>query len=273
MALLRGLGFGAQAIIRSTSPVGARMEDIQYEIQRMKKMVDVARQEIELAVMFHETWRPAAYDADLHARIGASYAGHAFLIIRLALRRELLLALTRLWDSNKKAVRMGLIADWLRNKRLFDALVQQRTQRLRLETSFAYGAIKAELVSKRDQVLALIGKYSAGGSAAVVLEKVTKVRHKHLAHRQVPTIPAELDQISQQSHAGSDSVDLATDDEIEAFYQDNLQLVSLLLSLVQAHSYDMSQAAAVYKHHAKFFWASARGERTEGHPAYRVPPS
>lgn len=248
------------------------MDDIQHDIERMKKMVDVARQEIELAVMFHETWRPSAYDTDLHDRIGSSYAGNAFLIIRMSLRRELLLALNRIWDTNKKSVRMGLIADRLRDSKFFEALVQHRTQRLGMKSSFASGAIREELTSKRAKVLALIGKYSEGGAAALVLEKLTKVRHEHLAHRQLPTTPAAIDQLSQRD-TESESVDLATGDEIEAFYQDNLQLISLLLSLVQAHSYDMSHAAKVYRHHAKFFWASARGERTEGHPDYSTPPS
>lgn len=248
------------------------MDDIQYDIERLKKMVDVARQEIELAVMFHETWRPAAYDADLHNRIGESYAGNAFLIVRMSLRRELLLALNRIWDTNKKSVRMGLIADRLRDKRLFEALVQHRTQRLGLRSSFAPSAIREALASKRDKVLALISKYSEGGTAALVLEKLTRVRHAHLAHRELPTAPAGIDQLSQHD-AESESVDLATGDEIEEFYQDSLQLISLLLSLVQAHSYDLSQAAKVYQHHAKFFWASLRGERTEGHPAFRSPPS
>lgn len=82
------------------------MTDTQQEIERLKSNVDTARQEIELAVMFHETWRPAAYDTSLHTRIGTSYAAHAFQIIRLSLRRELLMALMRVWDTNKQAVRM-----------------------------------------------------------------------------------------------------------------------------------------------------------------------
>lgn len=247
------------------------MDNIQYDIDRMKKMVDAARQEIELAVMFHETWRPSAYDTDLHDRIGSSYAGNAFLIIRMSLRRELLLALNRIWDTNKRSVRMGWIADRLRDKKFFEALLEHRTQRLGMKSSFASGAIREALTSKRVKVLALIGKYS-GGCGALVLEKLTKVRHEHLAHRQLPMTPAAIDQVSQ-CDTESESVDLATADEIEAFYQDNLDLISLLLSLVQAHSYDMSQAAKVYRHHAKFFWASARGERTEGHPDYRTPAS
>jgi hypothetical protein len=29
------------------------------------------------------------------------------------------------------------------------------------------------------------------------------------------------------------------------------------------------EAADVYAHYARFFWASVRGERTVGHPSYR----
>ncbi|WP_236238147.1 hypothetical protein [Pseudomonas faucium] len=54
-----------------------QMDDIQQKIERLKSIVDTARQEVDLAVMFHETWRPAAYDTDLHSRIGTSYASHA----------------------------------------------------------------------------------------------------------------------------------------------------------------------------------------------------
>lgn len=251
------------------------MDDTQQEIERLKNIVDTARQEIELAVMFHETWRPAAYDKDLHARIGTSYAAHAFQIIRLSLRRELLLALTRVWDTNKQAVRMSLIADRLRDKKFFEALVQHRAGRLGLRSKFAPAAIRTALTSKRDQVLELIGKYSANGPAFEVLEKLKTLRHQHLAHRQLPTAPAApavLDAPGQQDDEGEQSV-WATDDEIEKFYQDNLEIMRLLLSLVQGLAYDLSEATDVYKHHAKYFWASARGERTEGHPDYYPPPS
>ena len=246
------------------------MDDIQHDIERLKEMVELARQEIDLAVMFHETWRPSAYDADLHERIGESYAGNSFLIIRMSLRRELLLALNRIWDTNRKSVRMGLIADRLRDKGFFEALVQHRTQRLGLRSSFAPDAIRETLASQRDKVLAVINKYSEGGAAALVLEKLTRVRHAHLAHRELPTAPTRVDKISRHD-TESESVELATAEEIEEFYQDSLQLISLLLSLVEAHSYDLSEAAKVYQHHAKFFWASVRGERTEGHPDYRPP--
>ena len=251
------------------------MGDTQQEIERLNNLVDTARQEIELAIMLHETWRPAAYDTDLHSRIGTSYAAHSFQIIRLALRRELLLGLTRVWDKNTKAVRMTLIADRLGDKNCFEALVQFRVGRIGLRSRFAPDAMRKELKPKRDQVLKLIRKYFENGTAFDVLEKLKTLRNEHLAHRELPKEPlavAGTDTLRQQDEEGKRSV-WATDDEIEMFYQDNLEIMRLLLSLVQGVALDLSDAAVVYKHHAKYFWASARGERTEGHPDYRPSPS
>ncbi len=61
--------------------------------------VKAAQQEFDMAVTFHEVWKPAAYDKDLHHRMGKSYASNAFNVVRVALRREMLLALMRLWDK------------------------------------------------------------------------------------------------------------------------------------------------------------------------------
>ena len=251
------------------------MDDTQQEIERLKSIVDTARQEIELAVMFHETWRPAAYDTGLHARIGTSYASHAFQIIRLSLRRELLMALMRVWDTNTDAVRMTLIADRLRDGKCFEALVQFRAGRIGLPSRFGPDVMRKELKPKRDQVVKLIYKYGRDGTAFEVFKKLKTLRNEHLAHRELPKAPiavAGSDTSKQQDEEGEPPV-WATDDEIETFYQDNLEIMRLLLSLVLGMAYDLSEATNVYKHHAKYFWASARGERTEGHPDYHPPSS
>ena len=250
------------------------MDDTQQEIERLNNLVDTARQEIELAIMLHETWRPAAYDTGLHSRIGTSYAAHSFQIIRLALRRELLLALTRVWDTNTKAVRMTLIADRLRNGKCFEALVQFRAGRTGLRSTFTLAAMRKELTPKRDQVLKLIYKYVENGAAFEVLKKLKTLRNEHLAHRELPKEPVAITGLGipkLQDEEGKRAV-RATDDEIERFYQDNLEIMRLLVSLVQGVAFDLSDATVVYKHHAKYFWASARGERTEGHPDYHPPP-
>lgn len=249
-----------------------QMEDIQQKIERLKSIVDTARQEVDLAVMFHETWRPAAYDTDLHSRIGTSYASHAFQIIRMSLRRELILALTRLWDKDDRAVRMSVIAHHLGDKAFFEALVQYRARRLGLRSMFVPDRMREELTSRCNQVLKLIRKYSQGGTAFEVLEKLKRLRHEHLAHRQLPGVPVSVAELDASGREKDDEMRAwPTDDQIEAFYQDNLEILRLLLSVVNGMAYDLSESANVYKHYAKFFWASARGERTEGHPDYCPP--
>ena len=81
----------------------------------LKKMVTAAQEEFDMAVTYHEVWKPAAYDKDLHSRMGQSYASQAFLVTRAALRREMMLALMRLWDKNKQAIRMSLIDATIRD--------------------------------------------------------------------------------------------------------------------------------------------------------------
>ena len=75
-------------------------------IRALEAMVTAMTEEFDLATSFHEIWKPAVADSDLHKRMGKSYATQAFLVIRMALRREMLLALTRMWDSNKQGQRM-----------------------------------------------------------------------------------------------------------------------------------------------------------------------
>jgi len=36
----------------------------------LKQIVTAAQEEFDLAVSFHEIWKPAAYDQDLHNRLG-----------------------------------------------------------------------------------------------------------------------------------------------------------------------------------------------------------
>jgi hypothetical protein len=56
-------------------------------ITKLQAKATAAQQEFDLAVAFHEVWKPTAYDQDLHGRLGVSYATQAFRVIRTALRR------------------------------------------------------------------------------------------------------------------------------------------------------------------------------------------
>jgi hypothetical protein len=229
------------------------------EMERMKEAVKATQEEIDMAVIFHETWKPTAYDEDLHKRMGHSFATHSFQVVRLSLRREMLLALMRLWDTNKQALRVTAIADKLRDKEFFDAIVAKRAADMGLPSADLTDAVRQTLQPKRDAVVRLVRKYSEGGAGYAVFEKLKALRHERLAHRQIA-----------ETHASTTTAD-ATDEEIESFYEDNLELIRLLLSLVLATVCDPKDVAGVYHFYAKFFWANARGEQTEGHPNYHPP--
>lgn len=227
------------------------------EIERTEATVRAVLDEVTMAVMFHETWKPTAYDGELHTRMGNSYATHAFQIIRASLRREMVLCLMRVWDTNKQAIRLSKIVDNLHDKAFFDALSRKRIEEFRDFPKGIQSACLARLKTTRDEVITLGRKYQEGGSGFEVFEKLQRLRHEHLAHRQLdsPTTSATE----------------AADQDIEMFYADSLEIVKRLVSLILATACDLPETEGVYRHHARFFWANARGERTQGHPDYRQP--
>jgi uncharacterized protein YqeY len=227
------------------------------KVAALRKQVNAAKQEFDMAVTFHETWKPAAYDKDLHKRMGVSFATHAFLIVRSALRREMLLALIRLWDNDERNVGMELsIADPLRDQSVVHALAAERAARRGMAEW--EDEMRDELSQRASEAIALVEKYSEAGSHYVTLRKLRRLRNKRLAHRSVKAVAA---------------TGLApTDEEIESFYQDNSKLVGLLLGLIEAVAYDPNDTAEDTRVNAKLFWAGVLGEKTEGHPNYRAQP-
>jgi hypothetical protein len=227
------------------------------DFERMTAVVKAAEDEIVMAAMFHETWKPAAFDEDLRTRMGTSFATHSFNIVRIALRREMILALMRIWDSNKEAVRMTAIAEKLNEDIFFRNLVTKRAAGLGIASAGVEARMTETLEEKREAVLSLVRKYADGGSGRVAFKKIKALRDERLAHRQACDASTARDDLD--------------DKEVEAFYEDSLSVVTTLLSLVLAKAFNLNEAGDVYRHHAKFFWAGVRGERTEGHPNYRKP--
>lgn len=217
------------------------------EIIRLRDSVAAAREEFDFAVILHEVWKPAAYDKDLHKRMGVSFATNAFHVVRIALRREMWLALTRLWDRRPEAIRMEFVANTLRKPHVINALAADRAIRL----PGTEIQMRRHLQQTAKQAIELIDKYSSDGSTR---QKLQTLRNERLAHREIAAA------------TGSS----ATDEEVESFYQDMARMIKLLLSLVMGVHYDPEDTAQVYRFHAKFFWAAARGERTEGHPNFRA---
>jgi hypothetical protein len=64
-----------------------------------------------------------------------------------------------------------------------------------------------------------------------------------------------------------------SDKEIETLYQDMAKLIQLLLFVICQAGYDPGNTAEIVAKNAAYFWASVRGERTEGHPNYHAPPT
>ncbi len=88
----------------------------------LRVRVKAAVQEYDAVVEFHESWRIAAHDKALHERVSHSFAGQTFLVVRRALRSEMLLGLSRLWDHRTEAIKIISIADDLENPTILDSL-------------------------------------------------------------------------------------------------------------------------------------------------------
>jgi hypothetical protein len=208
------------------------------EITKLQAIVTAAQQEFDLAVAFHEIWKPTAYDQDLHGRLGVSYATQAFRVIRTALRRELILALIRLWDKDGRAIGMECIANALGKREVIDALTFARVD----QSSEVFEAIRADLSEKAGQAIPLVNKYiKRDGAGNAVYKKLRSLRNERLAHRQVE---------AKARATGA----TATDEEIEEFYQDNSKLVHILLSIFNAMAYDPEDTAKVFGFYASHFW-------------------
>jgi hypothetical protein len=161
------------------------------------------------------------------------------------------LALMRLWDTPRRALRLEHIARTLNDPDVIDALAADRAP-----FPEAKDQMKQDLVRRAREAITLIGKYSKGGSDSTTCDKLRRMRHERLAHRDMTAATA--------TGPG------ATDEEIETFYCDNSEIVRLLLSVVNALAYNPAEAGGVFRHYAAQFWAGAHGEQTEGHPNYRA---
>jgi hypothetical protein len=99
-------------------------------------------------------------------------------MVRAALRREMLLALMRLWDKDPRAVGMVSIAK-LCNEDVIEALVADPAGRHPIPG--IEPQIKQELNQFAKKAKELVSQYSEGGSHFEVFQKLKTLRDKHLA--------------------------------------------------------------------------------------------
>jgi hypothetical protein len=229
-------------------------------IAEVQEQVNAAMEETSRAIAFHESWRPMAYDAELHKRMANSYAGGTFVVIREALRREMLLALLRVWDDQQKSLSLRRTFDALRIPEVLNALIVKRAGEH--PGAGAFDKILAEHIASScpeyvKKAGELFDKYWKKGDASHVMQHLQILRNTMLAHNQ----------LAPQRVIGKD----ATDDEIEAFYRDTRTIVECLLHAVHATALDMNDTQGVYETYARYFWEGVTGESTPGHPSYRGP--
>ena len=205
-----------------------------------------------------------ALDTALHARLGRSKATQTFLVIRNALRREMVLALMRIWDSTRHAIKMTTVAGRAKDKKLVLALGVDRAKTISwhrasepdytpMSVTSVHGieeAMCADITQKVERARLLIAKYMEGGTHRARMMTLIELRNQRLAHHQLGEIAA----------SGPDNLD----DIIKEFYADNAILIAKLLSVVKGIAYDPTDTAGVYAVYAKSFWAGVEGERTEG---------
>ena len=230
--------------------------DAAPSIGKLQGALKAVERNMDMATGLHEVWKPTAFDNALHERMGISFASHAFNVVKTALRREMLLALVRVWDKTQGTQSLSVVVRSLREPTTWADLVAHRTASLGYR--FLDDAVESTLVEIRDEVFAINDAYSKEGTQYHVLHRLVKLRNVDLAH-------------SQAAEAGAKRGVDSFDEQVEEIYRDTQRIVSKLLSLVNGNAYSYIDVGHVYAHYAKRFWASVRGENTEGHPDYRPP--
>jgi hypothetical protein len=226
-------------------------------ITQLRADLAAALAEFDLATNFYEVWRPAAFDDALHARMGVSYATNSFNVIRVALWRETLLCLCRLWDKAGDALSLEDFSGPLRHPDFMARLMDDRRARLRnpdLQELF-----RADLEAARDEVVAAISKYDKRGEHRGLIDRLRSIRGQSLAHRK--RSPAQVSGATFE------------DGEVERLYVDTGKIICRLLHLLEATAFDPLEDGPIYAHYAERFWAAARGECTPGHPMFRRAPA
>lgn len=230
-------------------------------------IAELSEKEAHLAIQFHETWRPAAFNREVHKRISFSYVAHTFEIVRWALSRELLMSLSRLWINQKDAIALTKAAHHLKNPKVFDALCIDYLERLKGESS-SMSYLRMMLSERRQEFLDLVNKYHQGGRSASVLGRLAHLRHNELAHRRLEI--NDWDKPSSEPVTQQSQQELKHN-EVEELYQDSLIAVSLLNDLARGKVTNLKGITNVYKHHSNYFWEGLRSERELGHPRYIAP--
>jgi len=256
------------------------MQSLSEKIEKLRKRIKEADYAFDMAVAYHEAWKPAASNEEVHKRMGTSYATQTFFVIRQALGREMAMTLAKLWDKDGRSIGLFCIAKFLEEEKIVDELAQkyhdtwsqpnaQLVQEYPIEErATILELLDAETANKADEKVTefrieieecvkKIGQYGCGGTKENKLKNLKTLRNKKLAHQ-------EFD-LNNKAVAKID----AAAQEVDEIFDDTLDIIMRLKSCVCFTHYDPSETAAIYRKNSELFWAGVRGERTEGHPSYK----
>ncbi len=164
--------------------------NVEQKVTRLRDNVKAAFEEFTLVMRLYETWRPAAFDQDVFDRMGPSYASHAFLLIREVLAREIVLGLTKLWDTADRAIRMDRVGDFIRTPAVIRALAVERSLPFqKMSIPGVEDVMERELGERAQAALVIIDGYLPRGRHRTVHDGLHKLRNTRFAHRQIVADP------------------------------------------------------------------------------------
>lgn len=229
-------------------------DDVQSRIEKLKRQLKAACDEFRQAVAFHETWKPAVFDQAVAGRVGVSFASHSFHVIKMALRREMLMSLLRIWDSERRGPRLSRIGNTLKDSAVSKEIVRRNVASRAYHYSSVTPESACETAALEVRCLAdEIASYVDGPNQAT-LSYLTEVRHRVFAHRDLDQTIARPPDVDEKS--------------IEDFYQVTARLLRELVLIIDLKDYHPDGEAYTYGKAAELFWAGVRGESTPGHPRY-----
>ena len=216
-----------------------------------------ASREWEDFVAFYEVWKPAVLDQELLQRLNETLAGNAFVTIRAALQRELIMSIMRIWDDHDDAICLRKIMTLLDDHRTLGAIVNRAIDRQFEGQDIDRTALHQDMLkgyqASVEVCRKIISKYKSGARHEF-FKRIGQLRDEHLAHRQV---------IRGKLPTGTDDMPL-----FEEFVTDTRMLVADLLNIIHNRLIDRALPGLVQQD-AKLFWASVRGEADSSHPDYQ----
>jgi len=211
-----------------------------FTVEQICQQCKVAEEELLHVISIHANWRVATLDEDIFGQFDGTYAAHTFKAVRVALRREVIMGLSRIWDTRHDTINFLKIAQSLRDQTTHDAIMLGNYRDRANDPEF-----RKACVTKRDEVCNTIERLLAR-IRPEMMRRVRQIRDTHLAHRGV------------QERRQTAPVQGATYDDraVDWLYVQSIKVVELLFEVVFARGSSFATASGVDEYYARHFWRS-----------------